>query len=108
MSCTWFLEFKIYPTVMLLLRHLLGHVVHSEDFRRVLSAWALGTRGELGGHPEGTLNLGTRDTWHTRNVSGGWLSVWASGTRGTLGRYLEKVLPVGALGMRGVPGTLPG
>src|SRR6266540_617601 len=73
-----------------------------------LSAWACGTRGTLGRYPggvsrlghwghvahsegirEGSLGLGTRDTWLARATSGGWLFVWASGTRGELGRLPE-------------------
>src|SRR6266540_489731 len=48
-----------------------GHVTLSEGIRRVLSAWALGTRGALGGHPEnGSPGWSSRGMWCTRNAPG--------------------------------------
>src|SRR5438128_1041627 len=74
------------------------------------------------------LGLGTRDTWHTRNASGGIFSRReASGTRGELGRHPEggsrlgfsghvassggsrgKFSRLESLGTRGVSGECPG
>ena len=63
-----------------------------------LSARALGTRGELGRYPEGSLGVGFRDTWHTRKAPGVILPVGALGTRGVPGMLPGVILPVGALG----------
>src|SRR6266540_3289620 len=40
-----------------------GHVAYAQCSRRVLSAWAFGTRGVLGRLPDGVSRLGTRGTW---------------------------------------------
>src|SRR6266540_1020684 len=67
-----------------------GHVAYSECIRRdfpglgTRDTWH--TRNASGGV---ALGLGTRDTWHTRNASGGIFPVWALGTRGTLGMHPE-------------------
>ena len=104
-----------------------GHVSHLASTRGGLSVWALGACGALGRYPGGVsrlghsghvassgnirrvaLGLGFWDTWQTRKASGGFSQRQAFGTCGKLGRCLGKVLPVEALGTRGVPGTLPG
>src|SRR6266540_1808247 len=74
-----------------------GHVAYSQCSRRVLSAWAFGTRGVLGRLPDGVsrlrhsghvacsegfrrvaLGVGFGDTWHSLKVSQRGLSVWLS------------------------------
>src|SRR6266540_1599235 len=85
-----------------------GHVAHSDGIRRVSQCGLSGhvahpesargwlSRLELSGHvayPEcsrgDSPGWSSRDTWRTRNAPG-------------------VILPVGALGTRGVPGMLPG
>src|SRR6266508_4337206 len=70
------------------------HVAHSENIRRVSRLGHSGHVALSEGIRRVALGVGFRDTWHTRNVSGGWLSVWASGTCSTLG-MLPGYLPAG-------------
>ena len=50
---------------------LAGLAAHSEDsLGMALGVEFSGTRGEVGRHPEGSLGLGSRDTWLTRISSG--------------------------------------
>src|SRR6266540_830502 len=58
-----------------------GHVSHSEGIRRGLSVWLSGHVAHSEGIRRDFLGLGTRDTWHTRNASGGIFS--ARGFRDT-------------------------
>src|SRR5438128_313832 len=67
-----------------------GHVSHSEGIRRGLSLWLSGHVARSECIRREVLGLGTRDTWHTRNASGGIFSRReAFGTRGELGRHPE-------------------
>src|SRR5438105_12036948 len=57
-----------------------GHVAYSQCSRRVLSAWAFGTRGVLGRLPEGSHSLGTRG--HVACSEGFRTGSLSLGTRG--------------------------
>ena len=104
-----------------------GRMSHSEGIRRDLSVWLSGHVARSEGVSKGGSwfghsghvaysecirrdfpGLGTRDTWHTQNASGGFFQREAFGTWGALEGCLGNVLPVGSLWTRGVPGMLPG